>query len=101
MSCGECDKLREERDTLETRVKELENTGVGKQIQDLVASALISAIKQDPSANMLGVARQFLKDNGYVDLRASEGSPTNHLANNYPFSPEEEGDQFSAQEGLS
>jgi len=101
MSCPHCDSLREERDRLEDRVKELEKTGVGEQIQDMLATALIEAIKKDPSANMLGVARQFLKDNGYVDLRSKEGSPTNHLAQNYPFSTEEKGDQFSVQEELS
>ncbi len=100
MSCPRCEILEAKIADLEGRLEEMSQSGLGEKIRDLLATKLMEALNNDPSANMMSVARQFLKDNGYSDMRAEAGSPTNHLAQNYPFSGNDDSEQFGVQEDV-
>lgn len=67
-----------------------------EQLHTKVAEALSEALKTTgeggPSAAILNVARQFLKDNG-IDAPALPGTPTGAVAEkmkDYPFNPADE-----------
>ena len=82
MPCPDCQALEAKILELEERLEQY--SGRGAEIQDLLASKIMDGLRDDPSANFLSVARQFLRDNGICDIRTGD-TPTNHLAENYPF----------------
>jgi hypothetical protein len=61
------------------------------KLHSALASALATRIADGTAtAADLSVARQFLKDNG-IDAIPVKGSPLSSLADQLPFSPEEDG----------
>lgn len=77
---------------LEAEVKELKEsleyyTSRGQIILELTAQRCLAALRDETepmAAPMMNVIRQFLKDQGIIDLKNGP-SPTNHLLKEYPF----------------
>lgn len=65
-------------------------------MHEVLCKVLLEQLKNDPSPQMLNVARQFLRDNG-IDGIATEGTPLNMVKEVFPFTVTEcEGPQESA-----
>lgn len=58
-------------------------------ILDLVAAAITKKLEEG-DMSVLNIARQFLRDQGILDLRNGD-TPINHLAKQYPFAAKSEG----------
>jgi len=95
---------------LEARVEELEAAveerdrqlanyrGRGQKMLDGLATQLLEAMQENPSAATLNVVRQFLKDQNIIDLRGGP-TPTGDLGKMYPFpSPQNESDDFGVKD---
>lgn len=66
------------------------------RLHSSLIEVLIEKIKNgEASAGDLGVARQFLKDNG-VDVSAKNSEPMLRLNEVLPFNPEEDSDEACA-----
>ena len=91
MTCSDCSALRAEVAELQERLDYYSTRA--QRILDKTATAIESALDEgDINAAFLNQARQFLRDQGIIDLRTGD-TPTNHLVKAYPFAvPGHDGD---------
>ncbi len=98
----------ETRQQLLDRIGELEArlqhyTGRGQKILDLLSKNFLDLLERDDPENPLKAAelntiRQFLKDQGLIDLNTGPTN-TNHLLKKYPFvSPPQADGNFAVRE---
>ena len=92
MTCPDCGDLRAKVAELQERLDYYSTRA--QRILDKTARRIEEALdsKDTLNAAWLNQARQFLRDQGIIDLRTGD-TPTNHLAKNYRFAvPDDDGD---------
>jgi len=85
---AECGELREKVAYYDERGQKLLNS-VAETFTAVLSNVDDEGVPIPPSAAMLGVIRQFLKDQSIVDLKG-ESEPVDYLARNYAPYPVEE-----------
>ena len=91
MTCEGCRELLAKVAELQERLDYYSTRA--QRILDKTARTIEDALDAgDINAAFLNQARQFLRDQGIIDLRTGD-TPTNHLAKNYRFAvPDDDGD---------